>query len=488
MPLDHVAPHIAGERYAGRSETFETTNPANRTPIATVVRSGRAETDAAVAAADKSRGDWMNFAPWQRTNALWAWGDLLEANAAEVAALDVADTGKTITDATGEVARAAQVARHWAGAAERMNGEQIPALPGHLSYTRREPLGVIANILAWNGPAASAVIRSAPALACGNAVVLKPSEYSSRSAIRVAELAEQAGMPVGLVNVLTGDGSTGALIASHPGVGGVSFTGSVETGRRVAQAAVGHFAKPLMELGGKSPNIVFADADLPQAIRSATWGVFQNAGQVCVAGTRLLVADEIADEFAAGIRRMTDRICVGDPTLTGTHIGPVVNTQQYDRVRSYIDIGIAEGATIIAGGIEHPSGVDPRGLFVRPTVFTNVDPAMRIASEEIFGPVLSIIRFRSEAEAVEIANCLEYGLSASIWTNDLGRAMRMVDAIEAGVVLVNTARAMDPALPFGGFKNSGIGNAHGRDVIDAFTQTKRVSIKFAGAAAGWPDL
>jgi acyl-CoA reductase-like NAD-dependent aldehyde dehydrogenase len=483
MSLEQVAPYIGGARYSSRAETFQIVNPASGTPIAEVVRSGREEADAAVEAAAKGRAEWSVLSPYNRARALWTWGDHLEANAAELAALDVEDTGKTITDAMSEVSGAARVARYWAGGAERILGNQIPALPGHLSYTRREPLGVIANILAWNGPTASCVARSAPALACGNAVVVKPSEYSPRSAFRVVTLAEEAGIPAGALNVLPGDGSTGAIIASHPGIGGVSFTGSVETGRKVAQAAVSHFAKPLMELGGKSPNIVFGDCDLNQAIRSSTWSVFQNAGQICVAGTRLLVADDIADEFVEGVRTLVQRIRVGDPTRPDTHIGPVVSERQYERVCSYIDAGSAEGAKIATGGSGHPPGTNADGFYVHPTIFTDVDPTMRIASEEIFGPVLTVIRFHDEAEAIEIANSLDYGLSAYVWTNELDRALRLVESLQAGIVLVNSVRAMDPALPFGGFKNSGIGNAHGRDVIEAYTQTKRVSINFAGGVA-----
>jgi aldehyde dehydrogenase (NAD+) len=256
----------------------------------------------------------------------------------------------------------------------------------------------------------------------------------------------------------------------------------------VAQAAVGHFAKPLLELGGKAPNLVFADADLDAAVRGSVWGVFQNAGQICVASTRLLVAESVADDVVGAIAAISSKVRVGDPHRRDVHIGPIVSARQYERVQQYIEIGQEEGATLKTGGRDVPERANPRGYFVQPTVFVDVDPTMRIASEEIFGPVLSILTFRDEGEAIEIANSSPYGLSANIWTRDLGRALRLAERIQAGVVWVNTPRAMDPSLPFGGFKQSGIGNANGFDVLEELTQTKRVSINFGATAPAWPDL
>jgi len=331
------------------------------------------------------------------------------------------------------------------------------------------------------------VARIAPALACGNGIVVKPSEYSPLSAPRVAELGHEAGMPAGLINVIPGDGLTGALLAEHPGVNGVSFTGSVATGRKVAQAAVGHFAKPLLELGGKAPNIVFADADLETAVAGSTWGVFHGAGQICVASTRLLVQDSIADEVIEALTRQTQNIRVGDPMLSETHVGPLVSQQQYDRVRGYIDSGRNEGAHLQSGG-GTPSGAIPGGFFVEPTVFTDVDPGMKIAKEEIFGPVLSVFRFSTEDEAIELANSLEFGLSANVWTSNIDRALGVAGQIDAGMVWINSARVMDPSLPFGGTKNSGIGNANGFEVLEELTHTKRVSVNYAGVSPSWPGL
>jgi aldehyde dehydrogenase (NAD+) len=317
--------------------------------------------------------------------------------------------------------------------------------------------------------------------------VVKPSENSPSAALRLADLALEAGMPAGLVNVVLGAGETGALLAAHPGVGGVSFTGSVATGRSVAQAAVGHFARPLMELGGKAPNIVFADADLDLAVSGSTWGIFHNAGQICVASSRLLVERTVVDRVVDAISAQVSRIRVGDPTRPDVHIGPLVSQRQYERVVGYIEAGTDDGASLQAGG-GRPGGTHPDGLFVAPTVFTGVDPQMRIAREEIFGPVLSVFSFSSEDEAIELANGLEYGLSANVWTSNLDRALGVAHQIQAGNVWVNSARIMDPSLPFGGFKNSGIGNANGFEALDELTQTKRISVNYGGASPAWPDL
>lgn len=483
-----VTPYIGGIRQGvNGAPTMPSVNPANGEVIAEFVVGGSADIDAAVAAAREAQRTWWALPARERVRVLWAWGDLLEQHAAELAELDARDVGKVMSDALGELGGAARAARYWSGSVERLVGYTVPTQPGHLSYTTREPLGVVGVILPWNGPAVMMVARVAPALACGNGIVVKPSEYSALSAPRVAELGQEAGMPPGLINVIPGDGKTGALLAEHPDVAGVSFTGSVATGRKVAQAAVGHFAKPLLELGGKAPNIVFADADLSAAVRGSTWGIFHGAGQICVASSRLLVQDSVADEVIDALTRQTQRIRVGDPLAADTHIGPLVSQQQYDRVVGYIDAGRNEGARLRTGG-GAPSDANPAGFFVEPTVFTDVDPGMTIAMEEIFGPVLSVFTFSTENEAIELANSLEYGLSANVWTSNLDRALGVAGQIDAGMVWVNSARVMDPSLPFGGTKNSGIGNANGFEVLEELTQTKRVSVNYAGVSPGWAGL
>jgi len=365
----------------------------------------------------------------------------------------------------------------------------VPATPGHLSYTARVPLGVYGIIIPWNGPTHGFASRVAPALACGNAVVVKPSEYSPLTAGRLAELTVQAGMPPGLVNVVPGDGTTGAAVAAHPGIGGLSFTGSVPTGRAIARAAADSFKRLVLEMGGKSPNVVFADADLDAALRGSLWGVFYNAGQVCVAGTRLLVERSIAAEFTARLVRAAARIRVGDPMDVANHVGPLVSGKQYARVGDYLKIAADEGAEVACGG-SRPPGAPAAGYFLSPAVLTGLQPSMRIAQEEIFGPVLSVLTFTGEDDAIALANQVEYGLSATIWTQDIGRMLRVADQLESGTIWGNTMRLNDPALPFGGFKNSGLGNAYAEGAVEGATRTKRVSIRFDPAARtpGWDDI
>jgi acyl-CoA reductase-like NAD-dependent aldehyde dehydrogenase len=350
----------------------------------------------------------------------------------------------------------------------------------------RDPLGVSGVILPWNGPVQGFVGRVAAALACGNGVVVKPSEFSPLSALRLAQFTLAAGMPEGLVNVLTGDGRVGATLAAHPDVDGISFTGSVPTGRKVNQAAASTFKKVVLEMGGKSPNIVFADADLDQALRGTIWGVFYNTGQVCCAGTRLIIERSIASDFVARLKEKAGQVRVGDPMDPSVHIGPIVCKKQYDRVQSYLEIGRAEARVELGGG--RPSSLPgDTGFYVEPTIFTEAIPSMRISREEIFGPVLTVLEFDDEEEALELANDVEYGLSANIWTQDSGRLLRMAERVEAGTVWCNTARLYDPALPFGGYKNSGLGNASGEGAIEGNTKLKRVSVRFdpRAAAPGW---
>ncbi|MFK0156573.1 aldehyde dehydrogenase family protein [Streptomyces sp. NPDC090499] len=483
-------PFIGGAQQEPHSPaTFEAVNPANGDVLAQVADCDAVDVDRAVQAAAAAQREWASWDAGRRVRVLLRFADAVERHREELGETDTRNMGRVLREALGDGAASARLIRYWAGQVDRMTGHQVPATPGHLSYTTREPLGVIGVIMPWNGPVSSFCSRVAPAIACGNAAVVKPSEMSPLSALRLAALVSEAGAPEGLVNVVTGGGATGAALAEHPGVGGVTFTGSVPTGRRIAHAAAETFKKTVLELGGKSPNIVFEDADLDAAGRGAVWGVFNNAGQVCVAGTRLLVQRSIAPGFIEQLARRAARIRVGDPMDAKTHMGPLASRQQFARVNDYLQIARDEGARVLSGG-GRPKDAHAEGLFVEPTVLTEVGQSMRVAREEIFGPVLSVIVFEDEDEAVALANDVEYGLSANIWTRDLGRMHRMADRVQAGTVWGNTMRLHHPALWFGGIKASGQGSAYAEGAIEGSTRVRRVTIRFDEAAPmpAWNDL
>lgn len=483
-------PFIDGSSDTSRAHrTFRVVNPATERVIAEVVEGDQSHVNDAVRSAAEGQKAWVTLPTAKRSEAMWAWAHLIEARGEECVRLDTLNMGRPLRDGRAELAGIAARARYWAGMIDKISGRQIPTVRGHLSYTVREPLGVVAVIVPWNGPTSNFVGRSALSLACGNAVVVKPSEMSPQSGLRLAELAVMAGIPNGVINVLPGGPQTGSTLASHPDVGGIAFTGSVAAGRAVAHAAADTFKSVALELGGKSPNIVFADADLDAAARGSVWGVFANSGQVCCGGTRLLVEASVADEFLDRIVRMTRAVRVGDPLDAANHIGPVASQRQHQRVLDYLSLGKDEGADLAIGG-GRPAGVGSDGYYVAPTIFRSVEPGMRIAREEIFGPVLSVIAFKDEEEALSISNEVEFGLSASIWTSDVGRMLRMAEKLESATIWGNTMRLFHPSLPFGGFKSSGIGNTAGIDAIEGQTKLKRVSIRFdpEAPAPGWDDL
>lgn len=475
-------PHVGGAfAVPEREETMSLVNPATGSELGVFTCSDERQLDDAVAAARDAQRVWARIAPEERGSILWRWAELVREHGEEIARADTLTMGRPLRDTVKDAPGIANRIRYWAGMADKLAGRQIPISPGHLSYTVREPLGVIGIIVPWNGPMGLFVGRVSVALACGNGVVVKPSELTPLSALRLAELTVEAGIPRGLVNVVLGDGRVGAALAAHPGVQGISFTGSVPTGRAVALAAAPTFKSVVLELGGKAPNVVFADADLEAAVRGCVWGVFSNSGQACVATTRLLVERSVADRVVERLVDIAGSLRVGDPLDPDVHLGPLASSAQFERVRGYLETAAGENARIATGGTPPAT---TGGFYVDPTVLVDVDMSMRVAREEIFGPVLSVIPFDGEEEAVELANDVDFGLSANIWTSDVGRMLRLAEQIDAGTIWGNTARLLHPGLPFGGFKDSGLGNASGEEAIEANTRTKRVSILYGAGANG----
>ncbi len=460
------------ESIAGGS--FTTLNPATEEPLAEVSEGRAEDIDRAVKAARNAFGEgaWPKLAPADRGRILWRIGDLLEKHVEEIARLESLDSGKTIAEASKvDVPMAADCFRYFAGWATKIEGETIPVRAPCLNYTLREPLGVVGQIIPWNFPILLAAWKVAPALAAGNTVVLKPAEETPLTALRLAEIAREAGLPPGVLNVVPGFGPTaGAALVDHPDVNKIAFTGSTAVGQEIMRRAAGTLKRLTLELGGKSPNIVFSDADLEVALRGATTGIFYNKGEVCTAGSRLFLEEALHDTFLDRLQAHTAKLTQGDPLDPKTRLGPQVSEAQMSRVLSYIDKGKAEGARLVCGGSRAPG----KGYFVRPTIFDEVKGTMRIAREEIFGPVLAVIRFRDVEEVVRAANDTPYGLAAGIFTRDIKKAHRIARLLQAGTVWINTYGLYDSATPFGGYKMSGFGRELGRHGILEYTQTKSV--------------
>jgi len=469
---------------AASGETFETINPSTGEVIAKVASAGTADVDRAVAAARSAfEGAWAKVKPAERTNLLLKLADLIEANAEELALLETLDVGRPIQFSRMiDVAGAVGQIRYNAGWASKIFGQtaEISAPGEWLSYVLREPVGVCAQIVPWNFPLVMAMGKLAPAIAAGCTVVLKPAEQTPLSTLRVGELVLEAGFPEGVINIVSGFGRTaGAALAAHMDVDKVSFTGSTVTGRAIIEAAKSNFKRVQLELGGKSPTYIFADADLSRAIPAAAMGIFFNAGQVCAAGSRLFVHEKVADQVLEGVVNMAKGLKVGQTLAADTMIGPLVSATQLERVTGYIESGRAEGARVLVGGGTIDEAGYERGYFVQPTVLLDTKPDMRVRKEEIFGPVLCAMRFGDDEDIDRLAgrgNETEYGLSASIFTSDISTAHKLARRLKAGTVRINGSGGVDPAMPLGGYKASGWGRENGQAGIEAYTELKAVSV------------
>jgi len=464
-------------------EHFESDNPYTGRPWALIPKGNAEDVDRAVQAAQRAFtcGEWPKMTASQRGAVLRKLGDAIAGKAEHLAETEVRDNGKLIAEMGAQLKYIPQWYYYFGGLADKIEGEVIPIdKPGHLNYTRHEPLGVVGAIVPWNSPLLLTTWKLAPALAAGNTVVIKPSEFTSASTLELMKVTEDVGIPPGVINVVTGFGpDVGTPLVEHPLVRKVAFTGSDKTGQRIYETAARGLKRVSLELGGKSPNIVFDDAQMENAVKGAISGIFAATGQTCIAGSRLLVQESIHDEFVDKLVEFARAAKMGDPQNLDTQVGPVTNKPQYQKVLDYIAVAKDEGARTLLGGGKATRPECGDGWFVEPTIFDGVKNSMRIAQEEVFGPVLSVIPFKDEEEAVAIGNDVVFGLAAGVWTQDIRRAITMADRLQAGTVWVNTYRAISYMSPFGGYKRSGLGRENGQDAIREYLQTKSVWISTA---------
>jgi aldehyde dehydrogenase (NAD+) len=459
--------------------SIEVRDPHDGSLLAEVAEARAADVDRAVQAAQAAFGAWRHTTAEERGRLLLKLADLIEADADELALLETRDTGHPIRDTRGlDVPRTAATFRYFGGMADKHQGSVIPVEHGFLDYVLREPIGVVGQIVPWNFPLMFTSWKMGPALAAGNTVVLKPSELTPLSTLRVAELMTEAGFPPGVVNIVTGYGATaGRRIAGHPGIGKVSFTGSTAVGRSILAASAGNLKKVQLELGGKGANIVFADADLDAAVQGSAFAIYHNQGQACIAGSRLIVHEDVADEFVDRFVRLSKGVRLGDPKDPATEMGPLTSPGHRDRVLSYMEVAVADGDEIVTGGKAPETAELAGGCYLEPTVVAT-QAEHRLARDEVFGPVVAVQRFRTEDEALRIANGTDYGLGAGLWTRDLSRAHRVAHELRAGMVWVNSYKRVNPGSPFGGVGQSGFGREMGFEAMHEYTDAKAVWINY----------